>query len=39
MKSCTLSTCDVTRISDLDSGSKEVSVKTVYKTCMLVKEL
>jgi len=37
LKSCTLSTCDVTRVADLELGSKVVSVKTVYKTCILFK--
>ena len=37
LKSCSLSTCGVTRVADLDLGSKGVSVITVYNTCMLVK--
>lgn len=36
LKSRTLCIYDVTRVADLDLGSRGVSVKTVYKTCMLV---
>jgi hypothetical protein len=39
LKPRTLSTCDVTHLPYLDFGSKGVSVKTVSKTCMLVRDL
>jgi hypothetical protein len=37
LKSRTLSIYDVTRLADLDLGSKGVSVKTVYKIFIVVK--
>jgi hypothetical protein len=37
LNSRTLSIYDATRVASVDLGSKGVSVKTVYKMCMLVK--